>query len=49
MKLIIALVALAFLVACSNEDERADAERQKKLENMYKVPPKGDRSKNKGY
>jgi hypothetical protein len=49
MKLIIAFVALAFLVACSNKDERADAERQKKLENMYKVPPKADRSKNKGY
>ena len=49
MKLFMVFVMATFLVACSNKYEKAEAERQKKLEDMYKVPPKGDRSKNKGY
>ncbi len=51
MKTLIFFIAAAFLAGCCNCDDKeiADAERKKKLEDMYKVPEKGDRSKNKGY
>ena len=37
------------LVACSDRKDDADAERQKKLHDMYKTPLKSDRSKDKGF
>lgn len=51
MKTLPLLLIAAVLAACNvdSDKEKADAERKKKLENMYKVPEKGDRSKNKGY
>ena len=51
MKTFVSILIAIALVGCSpdKEQEKADAERKKKLENMYKVPEKGDRSKNKGY
>ncbi len=51
MKTLVILLIAAVLAGCGADEEKeaADAERKKKLENMYKVPEKGDRSKNKGY
>jgi hypothetical protein len=37
------------LVACSDTNDEADADQQKKLGDMYKTPSKSDRSKDKGF
>ncbi|MEI7995187.1 MAG: hypothetical protein WCH01_09830 [Methylococcaceae bacterium] len=49
MKWLAILMMGVMLVACSDKNDEADAERQKKLGNMYKTPPKSDRSKDKGF
>lgn len=49
MKSVLLLVAALLLVACTNNGDDADSERQANLKKMYKTPPASDRSKNKEY
>jgi hypothetical protein len=49
MKWIAILMMSVMLVACSDINDEADADQQKKLGNMYKTPPKSDRLKDKGF
>lgn len=49
MKPFLVFVAAMFMVACSDKGNDADAERQRHLQDMYKTPPKSDRSKDKGF
>ena len=49
MNLVLIFVTTMFLVACSDKSNDAHAEREKHLHDMYKIPPKSDRSKDKGF
>ena len=49
MKILLLLLVAMSSVACSGKNDDTDAGRQKHLNEMYKTPPKSDRSKDKGF